>query len=402
MSSTRCEPTPVTSGAGRLPYATLGTLMFLSFALVTAEFLPNGVLTEMATGLGVTPGQAGQTVTVTAFVGLLVAPTIGLMFPRLDRRTLLVGLAVAAGTSGVLAALAPTLVLLLLARVLLGAAISAFWAMSITVVARVAGADRVGRGTMFTSAGVSLATVAGVPLGVVLSEWVDWRAAFGLVGALTIALAIPLRLLLPSVPAAQTAGLKVLAEILRRPGVLPGVVGNVFVVLGHFVAYTYIRPALERGDSLDAGQVVVLLAVFGAGGLVGNVVVGAVADRRFRTFAVGAPVTIAAALVAVLTVTGSSLALGASVAVWGFVFASWLIIVNVWVGRRMPDRLEAGGSLVVLGFQTGIVLAAGIGGVLLDSVGVTANYLLGVVLLLVGAGLFSVAARTRAPEPVAG
>ncbi|TKV61547.1 MFS transporter [Nakamurella flava] len=396
MSSTDCPSAPVTA-AGRLPYLTLGTLMFLSFALVTAEFLPNGVLTEMARGLGVSPGQAGQTVTVTAFVGLLVAPTIGLLFPRLDRRTLLVGLAVAAGTSGVLAALAPNLVLLLLARVLLGAAISAFWAMSITVVARVAGADRVGRGTMFTSAGVSLATVAGVPVGVVLSEWIDWRAAFGLVGALTIVLAIPLRMLVPSVPAAPTAGPGVLAEVLRRPGVLSGVVGNVFVVLGHFVAYTYVRPALERGGDLDAGQIVVLLAVFGAGGLVGNVVVGAVADRRFRTFAVGAPVTIAAALVAVLTVTGSSVALGVSVAVWGFVFASWLIIVNVWVGRRMPDRLEAGGSLVVLGFQTGIVLAAGVGGLLLDSVGVTANYLLGVVLLLVGAALFSASARKPVP-----
>lgn len=398
MSSTRCEPTTVTSGAGRLPYATLGTLMLLSFALVTAEFLPNGVLTEMAVGLGVTPGQAGQTVTVTAFVGLLVAPTIGLLFPRLDRRTLLVGLAVAAGTSGLLAAIAPNLVLLLLARVLLGAALSAFWAMSITVVARVAGADRVGRGTMFTSAGVSLATVAGVPLGVVLSDWVDWRAAFGLIGALTVALAIPLRLLLPKVPAAPTAGWGVLVDTLRRPGVLAGVVGNVFVVLGHFVAYTYIRPALERGADMDAGRIIVLLAVFGAGGLVGNIVVGAVADRRFRTFAVGAPLAIATALIAVLTGTGSVIALGCAVAAWGFVFASWLIIVNVWAGRLIPDRLEAGGSLVVLGFQAGIVLAAGVGGLLVDSVGVTVNYVVGAVLLIVGAGLFAVASRSRSPQ----
>ena len=46
----------------------------------------------------------------------------------------------------------------------LGASISAFWSMSITVAARLAGPDRIGRAMMFTSAGVSLATVAGVPL----------------------------------------------------------------------------------------------------------------------------------------------------------------------------------------------------------------------------------------------
>ncbi|WP_236720063.1 MFS transporter [Rathayibacter sp. VKM Ac-2630] len=240
----RPEPT-----AERLPYVPLVVLMLLSFLLVTAEFLPNGVLTEMAAGLGVTAGQAGQTVTVTAFVGLLVAPTIGLIVPGLDRRTLLVWTAVAAGASSVLAALAPTLPLVLLSRILLGAAISAFWSMSITVVARVAGPERVGRATMFTSAGLSLATVAGVPLGVILSELIDWRAAFVVIGALTALLALPLRLLLPRVPAAASAGLGVLLDTVRRPGVTQGFAGHVLVVLGHFLAYTYIRLALERTDA---------------------------------------------------------------------------------------------------------------------------------------------------------
>ena len=92
--------------------------MMLSFLLVTAEFLPNGMLTEMAAGLGVTPGQAGQTVTVTALVGLIVAPTVGMVFPRLDRRSLLVWMALAAAASNLIVAIAPNLVLVLLARFL--------------------------------------------------------------------------------------------------------------------------------------------------------------------------------------------------------------------------------------------------------------------------------------------
>lgn len=401
MTSTSCATPPAVPRAGRLPYASLVTLMLLSCSLVTAEFLPNGILTEMAAGLGVTPGQAGQTVTVTALVGLIVAPTIGLIFPRLDRRTLLVGLALAGGLSGVLAALAPSLPLILLARILLGAAISAFWSMSITVAARVTGPERVGRGTMFTSAGVSLATVAGVPLGVLLSDRVDWRAAFLVVGLATVLLAIPLRLLLPRVPAAPSAGLRVLAETVRRPGVLPGVTGNVLIVLGHFVAYTYIVLALERGGGLDAGRIVMLLSVFGVGGLAGNIVVGSLADRSFRALAVAAPVAIAASVATVLALPGSAAALTTAVAVWGFFFASWLIVVNVWVGRRMPDRLEAGGSLVVSGFQAGIVVAAGVGGLLVDRIGVAANLAVGVALLLLGAALFGVATRQRDGEQVA-
>ena len=72
MTTTASLPV-VTATAERLRYGGLVVVMLMSFLLVTAEFLPNGVLTEMAASLGVTPGQAGQTVTVTAFVGLLVA-----------------------------------------------------------------------------------------------------------------------------------------------------------------------------------------------------------------------------------------------------------------------------------------------------------------------------------------
>lgn len=379
----------------RFPYVPLVTLMLLSFLLVTAEFLPNGVLTEMAAGLDVTPGQAGQTVTVTALVGLIVAPTVGLMFPRLDRRTLFVGTAVAAGASSVLAGLAPNLALVLLSRLLLGAAISAFWSMSITVAARVAGPERVGRATMFTSAGLSLATVAGVPLGVILSELVDWRAAFVLIGVLTALLAVPLRLLLPSVPAAPAAGPGVLLDTVRRRGVRLGFAGHILVVLGHFLAYTYIRLALERTEGTDAATIVALLALFGAGGLVGNIVIGSVIDRSFAFFGIVAPVAIAVAVGAVLLLPGSVAAIAVAVFVWGFFFASWLIIVNTWVGHRMPDRLEAGGSLVVVGFQAAIVVAAGLGGVLVDAVGVETDYVIGAVLLLVGAALFGSSNRTR-------
>ena len=396
MTTTAPVPTvlPV-AAAERMRYGGPIMLMLMSFLLVTAEFLPNGMLTEMADGLGVTPGQAGQTVTVTALVGLIVAPTVGLIFPRLDRRSLLVWMALAAAVSNLIVAIAPNLVLVLLARFLLGAALSAFWSMSITVAARIAGPERIGRAVMFTTAGTSLATVAGVPIGVLLSQFLDWRAVFALAGVVTAVLAIGLRTLLPSVPAAQASSLRILVDTIRRPGVGLGFTGHVLVVLGHFLAYTYIRLALERMPDVDAGTIVLLLALFGAGGLVGNLVIGLVVDRTFAVFAVVGPVSIAAAVFATILLPGSFAAIAVAVFVWGFFFASWLIVVNTWVGHRMPDRLEAGGSLVVVGFQGAIMLAAGVGGILVDALGVELNYVIGAALLVLGAVLFGASNRVR-------
>lgn len=395
MTSTAPTPTVATSRPEKIRYGGLIVVMMMSFLLVTAEFLPNGILTEMADALNVTPGQAGQTVTVTALVGLLVAPTIGLMFPRLDRRSLLVWMALAAAASNLIVAISPNLVIVLLARFLLGAAISAFWSMSITVAVRVAGPERLGRAVMFTSAGASLATVAGVPLGVMLSEFVDWRTTFALAGVVTGLLAIALRVLLPSVPAAQTSSIALLIDTIRRPGVSLGLIGHVFVVLGHFLAYTYVRLALERIPEVDPGTIVVLLALFGAGGLIGNIVIGLVIDRTFAFFAVLAPVVIAVAVAAMILLSDSLVGIGAVVFVWGLFFASWLIVVNTWVGHRMPDRLEAGGSLVVVGFQGAIMIAAGLGGFLVDTLSVELVYALGAGALVIGAVLFGASNRSR-------
>lgn len=392
---TTTAPVPTSLAGPTMRYGGLVVVMLLSFLLVTAEFLPNGVLTEMAASLGITPGQAGQTVTVTALAGLLVAPTVGLMLPRLDRRTLLTLAAASAAVSSLVVAIAPSLVAILVARFLLGAAISAFWSMSITVAARLSSPERIGRAVMFGSAGLSLATVAGVPLGVALSEALDWRLAFLSVAVATAVVGIAVRVVLPPVPPAAASSLGILVDTLRRPGVAGGMTGHVLVVLGHFLAYTYVRLSLERIPDVDAGTVVLLLALFGVGGFVGNLVVGVVVDRAFARLAVVGPLVIAAAIAAVVLSPTAMAVIAIAVLIWGFFFSSWLIIVNTWVGHRMPNRLEAGGSLVVTGFQLAITIAAGAGGLLVDATGVVTVDAIGIALLVIGAVLFGLSVRTR-------
>lgn len=382
-----------------LRYAALVMMTLTSFSLVSAEFLPNGLLTDMAADLGVTPGQAGQAVTVTAFVGLITAPTIGLVVPRMDRRALLTVLAAAAAVSNLAAAMAPQLWLVLLSRILLGIALSGFWTMALTVSARIAGPERLGRAMMFTTAGVSVATVAGVPLGVLIASFSDWRTVFVSAAVVTGAVAVGLWRLLPSVPAERATRVGTLVDTLRRRGVAVGLAGHVLVVFGHFIAYTYIRVALEQvtiGDRpLGEVGVIAMLAVFGVGGLVGNVVTGALVDRHLAALRVAVPTLVAAAILVAVASAGSAWAFGAAVLVWGTAFGGWLIVLNTWIAQQAPDRLESGGALVVVGFQLAIVLAAGVGGIIVDTVGIAPGYVVAGILVGVGTALFVSAGRRR-------
>ncbi|TGV64744.1 MFS transporter, partial [Mesorhizobium sp. M00.F.Ca.ET.149.01.1.1] len=76
------------------------SLAATSFALVSAEFLPSGLLTPMARDLGISEGTAGQVVTATASVGAVTAMLSNVLIGRLNRKTVLVGLsALAVGSN---------------------------------------------------------------------------------------------------------------------------------------------------------------------------------------------------------------------------------------------------------------------------------------------------------------
>ncbi|MGA0567842.1 MFS transporter [Rathayibacter sp. KR2-224] len=386
---------PASRSQQRTRWAALFVMLLTSFVLVTAEFLPSGVLTAMAAELGVTPGQAGQTVTVTAFIGFLAAPTLGILIPRMDRRTLLVLVAIVAAVSNLAVAVAPSLWLLLVARLLIGVAISGFWSMSLTVAAQLASPDHLGRAMTVVSAGMTLAVVAGVPVGVYLTQIIDWRGVFLAAAALTALVAVALRLTLPRIAPAQASSLRILADTLLRRGVRQGLAGHVLVVLGHFMAYTFIRLALDQVPGLDTSFAAALLVVFGIGGVVGNLVVGAIADRHLALLRYLQPALIAAAIALTVVGRGSVIAIAAAVVVWGFGFGAWPAVINTWAARYVPDRLEAAGGLVVAGFQLAITLGAGVGGILVDSIDVRATYVVAVVVVAAGAVLFGSAGRRR-------
>jgi len=371
-------------------------LMATSFTLVLAEFLPPSLLTQMAASLDITEGQAGQTVTATAFMGFLVAPVVGMMFPRLDRRTLLAGVALTAAVSNILVAIAPNLVLLLVARLILGAAISGFWAMSLAIVSQLVAPARLGRGLMLVNGGTTVATVGGVPLGVYLGSVFDWRVVFVGVAVVSVLVAISLRAMLPAIAPATTTGFRELADTLKVPGLSLGLIGHVFTVLGHFAAFTYIRLAFEQVPGIGAGGIAGLLAAFGIGGLTGNVVVGLLVDKHLNLMRMVVPALIGFGIVTVALFPGHFWAVGVGATAWGIGFGAWLLVVSTWIGRLARDRMESVGGLIVTGFQIAITLGAGLGGVVADNAGVQVTLIAAAIAALVGGTLFRMARTTTA------
>ncbi|MER9434124.1 MFS transporter [Mesorhizobium sp. M0618] len=347
------------------------SLAATSFALVSAEFLPAGLLTPMARDLGISEGTAGQVVTATASVGAVTAMLSNVLIGRLNRKAVLVGLSALAVGSNILAALATDFWLLLLGRAGLGIALSAFWALSVAVVARLVGANATGRGMAIVTLGVSLATIAAPSMGALISDWIGWRSAMAMTAGLA-ALAMLLQFLsLPTLPATASNSLADVFRLTRRRGIQLGMLAIVLLMTGHFAGSVYVRPFLEQVTLLTTGPIALALLGFGIAAVIGNVAGGRMADINIHmALAVTAALMAVAALTLVLWGSHIGVAFG-FVTLWGFAFGMAPVVLPTNMSRAAPDALEAAGSLMVTSFQIAITIGAVVGGYVVDTYGAT-------------------------------
>jgi predicted MFS family arabinose efflux permease len=350
------------------------------FTVVTSEMLPVGLLTPMAAALRVSEGAAGQTLTTTGVVAAVAAPLVVPALGRVDRRTALVALTGLLAAANLLAAWSPTFAVMIVARVLVGIAMGGIWALAAGLAGRLVPPGSVGRATATIFSGIAVASVLGVPAGTFLGALAGWRAAFVVVGALSAVVALAMVVALPRLPAERATGLSAVIALLRNPRVLTGLVVVALLVVGHFGAYTYVRPVLE-GLAVDAQLIGALLLVYGVAGVLGNFVAGTAAVRSVRrTVQVLAGLLVAA--VTLLALAPSAPAAAVALVVWGLGYGGVSVTAQTWMTTAAPDAREAASSLFAGVFNGAIALGAVGGGLVVDGFGPAAALVWGAVLVL--------------------
>lgn len=336
------------------------------FGLVTAEFLPASLLSPMAAELGISEGLAGQAVTATAVVALASSLLISAATRRMDRRHVLMGFSVLLIASNLMVAFAPGLSFLLLGRVLLGAALGGFWAMSAAVAMRLVPEALVPRALSMIFSGVSAATIVAAPVGSYLGDVFGWRSVFLIAAGLGgVALAAQFATL-PRMAPNGLNRLRTLAEVLVRPGIALGVLAVLLVFAGHFAFFTYIRPFLETVTGVGISAVSAILLGFGVANFVGTLLAGPMLERSLRLTLVSMPLLMGV-LGFGLVALGSLPAAGAAmVALWGLAFGAVPVAWSTWLTRTIPDRAESAGGLLVAAIQLAIAVGAAAGGAMFD------------------------------------
>ena len=366
------------------------------FTFVTTELMPVGLLTPVSSNLDVSVGIAGLMVTLYGISAGLGVPFIVAWTRRVDRRLLLSGLLAILAVGNLVTAAAPNFPLILATRLIMGFANGVFWAIGVSMAMRLVPGRLASRASAVALSGISIAAVAGIPLGTLLESLTSWRTTFLIWAGLSTLVFVAVAVVIPSMPSETAVPVR---EVFRLPvrnvQLRLVIVAVTLYVFGHFAAYTFIRPFAEQNSSVTAGFISVLLVVYGIGGAAGNFLAGYAVTRNVRATFVAACAGLVAAMLLLLAIGNTRPGLILAVVLWGVSFGAANLCQITLVLGAAPDTFEAAMAINTLGYNTSIALGALFGGLFADTFGIESALWFGVTLTTASL-LVTLATRRRA------
>ena len=376
--------------------AAVAILAVAAFVIVTTEFLIVGLLPALARDLSISISTAGQLVTLFAVVVMLFGPVLTAWLSHIERKRLFVAILLLFAASNALAAIAPNLWVLGIARFIPALALPVFWGTASETAGQLAGPARAGRAVSTVYLGISAAMLFGIPLGTLAGDVIGWRGAFSILAALSLVIAVLLHRYMPALKTSQRMRLADQARIVRDPAFVANVVLSVVVFSAMFTAYTYLAETLEHVAGIAPSRVGWWLMGFGAVGLVGNWLGGRWVDRHPLATTAGFCVLLAAGMVSTMFFAATPAGLVAALALWGIANTALYPVCQIRVMKAAPNAQALAGTINVSAANAGIALGAIVGGASIPAWGAgSVGYVGAAIALLAVAGVPLVAWSAR-------
>lgn len=362
----------------RIPIALLA-LTVSAFAIGTTEFVIVGLIPTIANDLQVSLPSAGLLVSLYALSVATSAPLLTALTGKLPRKFLLLGLMLLFTAGNLVAWQAPNYESLIIARILTGLAHGVFFSIASTIATSLVAKDKAASAIAIMFSGLTVALVTGVPLGTFIGQHFGWRATFLAVAALGMIAFFASLFFIPKNLAHgsshnQPASVLRQLQVLKQPRLLLVYAMTAIGYGGTFVAFTFLAPILEQITGLSNSSVALVLLVFGASVVVGNIWGGKLADQKGPVTALQLVFGGLALTLLIFTFTAASPWLAiATVLIWGaFAFGNvpgLQVYVVQQAAHHAPHAVDVASGLNIAAFNLGIALGAWAGGLIVDNWG---------------------------------
>ncbi|WP_151979713.1 MFS transporter [Acinetobacter guerrae] len=343
-------------------------LMMGAFSIGLSEFLPMGLLPEIALGMNVSIAQAGLLITGYG-VGVMVgAPVISLLLRQMAWRNALILLMSFFILGNLMAALAQNYNVFMLARIITSLNHGAFFGIGSVLAASLVPLHKQGQAVATMFLGLSIASILGMPLLTYVGQHFGWHISFWILTAIGTMTLLMIGKTLPITTEKPYQSVKIKSEILAlfRPMVLLALFTTIFAFGSMFTLYTYLVPMLQTFTQASQNLITIMLFLIGIGFCIGTQLGGKFADYSINKTLIGCVSLLMIIMLLFPWMAKSVVGAGFAILVFGASAFAMIPPLQMRVMTVAHDAPTLASAVNIGSFNLGNAIGAAVGGLMLS------------------------------------